>query len=810
MAIEMSDDKDLAFPAISDLKQFDKNSGSRLEKSIFNYRKLMLFFCTILTLFLGFHATKLTVNANFERMIPQSHPYIKNYFENKAHLRGLSNAIRIVVENKEGDIYDKEYLQAVQKVTDRMYLQPGVDRAWLKSLWMPFVRWMSITERGVDGGPLMPENFDFSPTAMDGLKHNVSRSSAVGSVISKDMKSSLVYVPLLDRYPDGKPIDYGALGRDIESKVRSLETDKIKIHVVGFGKLVGDMIEGLKQVFGFFAISAAIATLFVYFYTRCVRSTLLLVTASLLGVVWLLGLMHLLGYELDPYSILVPFLIFSIGLSHGAQKMNGVMQDIGRGSHKYVAARYTFRRLFVAGLAALLTNVVGFAVLVIIDIPVIRDMAITTSIGVSVLIFTKLILIPVMLSYIGVSEKAAKRSVKEYNAELEGKGHGLGRVWPLLVQFTLRKWAIVGLIVGSLFAGIAFYGSLKVQYGDINPGAPELRQDSRYNRDMEFVTNHFGLSSDQFATIVKMAPYTCHEYKKLELAERLGWKLRNVDGVEAVVSLAEKTKYFLMGNGEGFPKQFALPNDDVAIGPVVQWVMGAAPDEMTQDCAAFPVIAYLSDHKAGTLDRTLKAVEAFAEENNSDAVKFLPAAGSAGIEAISNIVVRSSNIKMLVVLYLSVIVLCYITFRSWRAVVIALLPLVVTSLLCEALMVWLGIGIKVSTLPVIALGVGVGVDYALYLLGIQLTLQRTGESLTDAYRRSLGFTGRIVALVALTMAASVVTWAWSPIKFQADMGILLAFMFLWNMVGALIGIPALSHFLLQTKTVLASTKAKAA
>jgi hypothetical protein len=153
---------------------------------------------------------------------------------------------------------------------------------------------------------------------------------------------------------------------------------------------------------------------------------------------------------------------------------------------------------------------------------------------------------------------------------------------------------------------------------------------------------------------------------------------------------------------------------------------------------------------------------------------------------------------MLVVLYTAVVVLCFITFRSWRAVVVALIPLLVTSTLCEALMVALGIGVKVATLPVIALGVGVGVDYALYLLSVQLYAQRHGATLAQAYRISLNFTGKVVALIGLTMAAGVSTWAWSPIKFQTDMGILLTFMFLWNMVGALVLIPALSYFLLRT------------
>ena len=200
----------------------------------------------------------------------------------------------------------------------------------------------------------------------------------------------------------------------------------------------------------------------------------------------------------------------------------------------------------------------------------------------------------------------------------------------------------------------------------------------------------------------------------------------------------------------------------------------------------------------------LKVSENFANRYNSPEgaerpTRFLLAAGSAGIEAATNIEVERGVIKMYLAVYGATALLCLLTFRSLRATIVAMIPLIITTILCKALMVWLGIGLKVATLPVIAVGVGVGVDYALYLLSVQLAMQRRGATLTEAYRRSLDFTGRVVALVGVTMAVGVITWAWSPIKFQADMGILLSFMFLWNMVGALVLIPALSHFLLNPK-----------
>jgi uncharacterized protein len=761
---------------------------------VFNHRAWLIAVCAIISAVLGFFATKLAVNASFDRMIPQSHPYIRNYLDNKSHLRGLGNSVRIVVENTQGDIFAAEYLDALAKINDAVFLLPGVDRAWMKSLWTPFVRWTEVTEEGFRGGPVMPDGYDGSPKSIDELRDNIRRAGIVGNLVANDYRSSVIVAPLMETI-DGKRLDYGEFSRRLEERIRGQETPTIKVHVVGFAKLVGDLIQGLLQVLAYFAVSAAIATAVIFLYTRCWRSTLVLVASALLGVVWLLGLLQLLGYELDPYSILVPFLIFAIGLSHGAQKMNGIMQDIGRGTHKYVAARYTFRRLFLPGLTALLTNVVGFAVLMIIDVPVIKALALTTSLGVGILIFTKLLLVPVLLSYTGVSPAAAKRSLREQSAETRGKGMDI--VWRTLERFTERRWATAAVTMSLLLAVGGVLVAQRLQIGDLDAGAPELRADSRYNRDSAFVNAHYGGSTDQFAVIVKTPPGGCDKYRAVLEGDRLGWALRQVPGVLDIASLGGVVRLYTAGGFEGSPKWLTINRNQFLVNTAVRPAMLYNPELANLDCAVTPVIAYLADHKAETLNRVLGAAEQFAAAHGEPDLQFLPAAGSAGIEAVTNIVVKDSNRTMLLLVYAAVVLLCFITFRSWRAVVVALVPLAITSILCEALMVLLGIGVKVATLPVIALGVGVGVDYALYLLSVQLALQRSGMPLRQAYGRSLRFTGRVVALVGLTLAAGVVTWAWSPIKFQADMGILLTFMFVWNMIGALVLIPSLSYFLLR-------------
>ncbi|MDR2188615.1 MAG: MMPL family transporter [Azonexus sp.] len=776
---------------------FDPQSGSLAERLLFNNRLVIVLICLAVTVVLGFQASRLKLNAAFEKMIPTRHAYIANFLDNQAQLAGAGNTLRIAIETRNGTIFDAAYLDVVRQINDAVFLYPGVDRPYMKSLWTPAVRWTGVTEEGLDGGPVIPDDYDGSPQSIEQVAVNVERSGEIGQLIAANFKSSIVLVPLQERVNDtGERIDYGALSERLEELREKYETDDIKIHITGFAKVVGDLLTGLQQVLVFFAIAIAICTLVLYGYTRCVRSTLLVVACSVVAVVWLLGLLPTFGFELDPYSVLVPFLIFAIGMSHGAQKMNGIMQDIGRGTDKLVAARFTFRRLILAGVTALLADAVGFAVLMVIEIQVIQDLAITASIGVAVLIFTNLILLPILLSYTGVSAAAARRSLRAELAEAGDAAHGKHPFWAFLDLFTQRKWAQMALTIAVILAVFGTVTSFNLKIGDTGQGAPELRPSSRYNQDNAFMVANYAASSDVYIVMVKTPQFHCAHYDTIMAVDALERELQALPGVETTTSLAALAKLSAAGLNEGSLKWYEVPRSQDVLNSIIT----RAPRELfNQNCDLLTVYAYLKDHKADTLTSVVGAVEAFAAANDSDQIRFLSAAGNAGIEAATNIVVKKANSEMLILVYFAVIVLAFVTFRSWRAVVCAVLPLMLTSVLCEALMVWLNIGVKVATLPVIALGVGIGVDYALYVLTVTLAQLRAGLSLSEAYYKALLFTGKVVVLTGVTLGIAVATWAFSPIKFQADMGILLAFMFVWNMLGALILLPALGHFLLRPK-----------
>jgi predicted RND superfamily exporter protein len=772
---------------------FDPRSGSLLEQLIFRNRPIILLICLCVTLVLGLSLHNLKLNASFESVIPNQHPFIINYEKNKDNLGTLSgNTLSIVIRANKGTILDPAYLTAFRDINDKVFLLPGVDRIFMRSIWTSSVRWLAVTSSGLAGGPVMPENFNGNAASIAQLDSNIRQSGIIGTLIAPDYKSAVITVPLLDTdAKTGKPVDYGALSDSLD-KIRAEYAGRgITIGITGFAMIVGNLLRGMHEILGFFAISLVITSAMVFWYTRCVRSTVLVVFCSLLAVCWQLGVLPYIGFSLDPYSVLVPFLVFAIGMSHGAQKMNGVMQDIGRGHTKLIAARLTFRRLFMAGFTALCCDAVGFAVLLTIKIPAIEHLATIASLGVAILIVTNLILLPVFLSYVGVSPRAARRNLlAEQSANEGGAKHP---VWALLDLFTQRRYAVI-VIGGAVCLGIfGLVCSRGLQVGDIDPGAPELRVHSLYNQDNKYFVEHYTTSSDILVAMVKTPYGQCANYKTLTAIDTLETQLNTLPGVVSTSSFADFERLLSVELNEGsFAWYDIIPNQ----GGLNQPIPNAPPGMVGPNCDFLPISVFLRDHRAATLTRVVDTVQRFAATHDDANATFLLAGGNAGIEAATNLVVAHASRVMLLEVYAAVILLSFITLRSWRAVVIAILPLILTSILAEALMVWLNIGVKVATLPVTALGVGIGVDYALYILSVTLANMRRGMDLSEAYFRALLFTGKVVMLTGFTLAAAVITWALSPIKFQADMGELLAFMFLWNMLGALVLLPALASFLL--------------
>jgi predicted RND superfamily exporter protein len=783
--------KDEIKEAIEDIDHRLFEAETIVERFIFGKRFWVLLGFLLVTIYLASAAIKVRPDASFEKMVPITHPYIAAYLERKDELTGLGNAVRIAVTTTGEDIFSEEYMETLRQISDEVFFIPGVARSGVKSLWTPNVRWGEVTEEGFTGGTVVPDDYDGSEESLRLVRANIMRSGQVGNLVANDFRSTIVLAPLMETHPEtGEPLNFGEISEKLENLVRDkYQSDTVKIHMTGFAKVMGDLIEGAGQVAMFFLIALGITLVLLYIYSRCLRSSIAVMLCSVIAVAWQVGLLKVFGYGLDPYSMLIPFLVFAIGVSHGVQMINAILHGRSEGRNREGAARYAFRSLYVPGLTALISDGIGFATLMVIQIQVIHDLAIAASVGVLVVILTNLVLLPVLMSYIGVSSNAIRRMRQFENS---GAYHKLCEFSTIYTRPAVAR-AFVILAIAAFGFGIWYGQDLKI--GDLDAGAPELRADSRYNLDNQFIVDNYTASTDVFVVMVQTPDMECVTYETYAAVDLFEWVMADVPGVQSTFSLIDASKRAIAGNNEGSPKWATVTRN--------QWVLNGSvsgkempPGLMNADCNLVPVMIFLEDHKAETLLTVTEAVNRFNEEFDTGDVRFVMAAGNSGIEAATNDVVSRAQYKMLAWVYGVVAFLVLLAFRSPRAVLCIILPLALTSVLGQALMTYLGIGVKVATLPVIALGVGIGVDYGIYIFSRLETYLYRGLNLHDAYFETLKTTGKAVSFTGLTLAIGVATWLWSPIKFQGDMGLMLTFMFIMNMFGALILLPALMHFLI--------------
>ena len=795
-----------------------------LERFIFNNRGIVMLLLAIITMVFAYGLSKVTLDASIEKYIPLNHSYIQNYLVHKDEMKsGVAN-VKIAVEVTNGDVFTAEYMEKLSKISDEIFFIKGVDRSGMQSLWTPNVRWMEVTEEGFQGGPVIPSTYDGSKESLEVVRQNVLKSGQVGRLVSNDFRSSIIDVPLIEYDPEtGEKLSYGQFSHDLEEKIRSqFSDDQYKIYITGMPKKLGDLLDGAKSIGGFFLMAMIMTAILLYLYSRCPKGTVVPIVASLIAVVWQLGSLALAGFTVDLYSVLVPFLVFAIGISHGVQIINGIAIESGKGASPVQAARQAFRGLYVPGMLALLSDAIGFLTLLFIDIGVIQELAVAASVGVAMIIVTNLVLLPIVMSYIGISRSGVEHARKS--------DANPAAIWRGLSMFANRKVAPIPIVIAIVMAVSGYYYSQGLKIGDLDKGAPELRADSRYNQDNAFMVSNYSTSADVFVVMVETAREHCNSFKVMDAVDRFMWYMDNVEGVQSTTSLVTVSKLVTKAMNEGNLNWSALSRNQTILNTSIQ---RAPAGLLNPDCSMAPVIVYLNDHKAETLETAVAAVEKFKEqfddhvdekyfgygmaemdeaiangEIDSAPVRFQLASGNAGIEAATNQVIADAQNTMLIFVYVVVFVLCFMTFRSFTAVACILIPLALTSILSQALMTYLDIGVKVATLPVIALGVGIGVDYGIYIYNRLEVMIVAGKTMQEAFFETLRSTGKAVSFTGITLAIGVATWIASPIKFQADMGILLTFMFLWNMLGSLILLPALASFILRPERMKARHKAR--
>ena len=807
------------------------------EKLVFGNRPLILVVFTAITVAMLYFAMQLEVDAGFKKQVPLQHEYMQTFQDYEAEFGG-ANRVLVAVIAKDGDMFDQEFMKTLENVTNDVINLDSTDDARSRSLFTPNVRFIEVVEDGLSGGNVIPqtftpnvEGFQSTPEDFQAIRGNIVKANIVGRLVAKDWSGAMIWADLIPE-SDVNKVDYQEVAAQFEAIRTKYEDENHTVHIIGFAKVVGDISDGARSVIKFFAVTIAFTWLLLFLYSTSVKLASLTVAAALVSVVWMLGALKLMGFGIDPMNMLTPFLIFAIAVSHGEQMINrfrgeiffggleeGTVEELRARAKDTVdpleAARLSFRMLLVPGTVALIAGCIGFGAIMVIPIDMVRELAITATVGVALTILTDLVLLPVLLSYTRLRNIDRKREFRLRQLTRFDK------IWAALSRLSKPGPAAALILVGLVVWFFAWQHGNKVMIGDAQKGVAELRPDARYNQDAVLIAERFALGVDIMNVIAEAAPSACTtSFNAMETIDRFAWHMENVEGVEQVITLPAAAKIVNAGWNDGSVRWRILPRDPDTLRQATQ-SFETDSGLLNADCSAIPITIFTSDHQATTIDRVVAAVKEFREANDayvpgnlrlklaeeaagnpeftSDQVNLRLATGNVGVAAATNDTVRESEHMILYLLYAAVFVMCWISFKNPLAALCVLAPLVLVTELGHSLMVELDIGMKVNTLCVVALGVGIGVDYGIYIFARMRESMLQGRTVAESYFVALKTTGIAIFYTALTLAVGVAMWIFSDLKFQADMGIMLTFMFVVNMVAAIIFLPALCRWLLRPR-----------
>ncbi len=766
----------------------DKPIIQHLQRLIFGNRPVVIAVFAVMTLLMGWFAIHLRIDAGFAKMFPLQHQYMKTFVKYREEFGG-ANRVLIAIMSRDGGMFTPAFFRTLKAATDEVFFVSGVDRSRVKSLFTPNVRFTEVVIGGISGGNVVPADFQPTEEGLARVRENILKAGIIGRLVANDFSGAIIYAELLEFNPNtGQRLDFVAVARELEAKVRDkfskgFTQQQFDIHIIGFAKIVGDIADSAVRIIVFLTISFWIIAFLLYLYCASARMTVMILACSVIAVIWQLGTLALLGFGIDPMLLPIPFLIGAICVSHGVQMVSAARAEIYNGADAQSAARESFRRLAVPGAVALASDTAGFITIMLIDIGIIREMAITASLGVVVIVFTNLILLPVLISYLN--------RVQLYREKLHRRAELLAPLWRGLSMVATRGPATVVLAVAGGLLVLGLWKGTDVKIGDLHHGVPELRPNSRYNIDASVIADRFSIGVDVLTVFVETVPEGCIKYEYMDAIDQFAWRMSNVPGVLSTQTLPMIAKVINAGWNEGSLKWRVLPRNQHALVQATSPV-DTSSGLLNRDCSVMPVLMFTKDHKAETIERIVGAVQQYDATQGNQNLRFRLAGGNVAVMAATNEAVKEAQFPMLIYVFSAIILLCLLSFRTLTGTLCIVIPLILVSLLAYALMSWLGIGLKVNTLPVVALGVGIGVDYGIYIFSRFQSLIDEGKGIGEAYFTTLAITGVSVIVTGCTLAMGVAAWIFSPLQLQADMGILLTFMFLMNMLGAILLLPALA------------------
>jgi len=769
----------------------NKRGGERLNnfskffaRFVIRHRVVFILISLALTILFAYQLRHLTLQTNLGDFAPQKHPYL-TVQRQLTHIFGGLNQISIAIEVKEGDIFNYPTLSKVYRITKKLYLLDGINAGRVVSLSARKIKSVKATAEGFGAKRLMryPPK---SAEEMERLKMTVVRNPMIyGPIVSKDFKSTLIQADF------ESDVSSRRIFRQVQQIIEEEKDSNNNIYIGGRPILEGWLDFYTPKVGKIFLGTLIVMILILYIAFRSKRGVLLPLASSLMATVWGLGILTLSGYKLGPTTILTPFLVLALGISHSVQFIKRYYEDELRHLSSKEASQETLQSLFVPACTSLVTDGLGFLSLLIVPLAMIRSMALTTGVGVLSIFFTTVTFIPAVLSFL----PSPKRKEVEREEKFNLLNRILGKISSLSMH-RLSRWAVVGIFL--ILGVVGTIGASKIVVGDNEPGSASLYSNSPYNVAETMISDKFAGSSPYYVLVEgKEEEGLVDSETLLEMESLANYVKEKVPEAGRSLSLVDYIKGLNFAMFGGNPRYLRIPENSRTIAEYLfLYSITAFPGDF--DPVVSPDYKYanikfdLKDHKAETINKVLAATGEWVDKNHKvQNFEFRYPGGDIGILAAINEIIRKVLPRNIIQLSSIVFICIWVAYGSYVAGILLLIPLILGVLLTFGTLGLLGVSLTVETLPVAALGIGLGVDYGIYVTSRLRQELRQGLPFKRAIYTSLETSGKAVFFTGATVALGVFSWVFSNIRLQARLGVILGSLLLLNMLGALILLPAL-------------------
>ena len=778
------------------------HSSSKLANFVIRHRLFFSLFPLLVTGFFLYTLKDLTIQTSVQDFIPQKHPFVEVNNQLMKIFGGL-NQVSIAIEPKEGDILQTPLLEKVVRITNQLYYLEGVNIGRIVSLSARKIKRVEGTEEGFKVTHLMRE----APTTPDGigfLKKSIMRNNLVyGPIVAKDFSATQI---VLDFYPE---VSSRKIFQQLNQIVEKEKDGKTNFYLAGQPILEGWLDYYLPKLLTVFLGTLLIMVFLLFVAFRSKRGIFLPFAAALMGVVWGLGALSLSGYRLDPTTTLVPFLILAIGISHSIQFIKRYYEEIKADPHdRLKAAENTLAALSNPVRASLFTDGLGFLSLMIVPLVMIKTLAIAAGAGVFSLYVTVVTFIPAILTYIPVPVKM--------EVDREEQPNSVDRVLNQIAGIGKHSWVrniVLVLFIGLTVLGIK--GITQIVVGDNEEGSATLYPHSPYNVAEKFINEKFTGANPYYIFVEGKKDEAILDWRVLKEMDSLQrYLVARFPEIGSAVSLADYIKGLNCVMDNNNPASFKIPDNDGTIAEYlflysISGFPGDFDPVLSPDYKYANIKFDLKDHRAATINKTIAATQDWIKrEHKSEVADFKLAGGLIGTTAAVNDIIKQSTYSNIILVFILVLLRVSIALRSFAGGLFLFIPLIFSIILTFGIFGLSGVTLTAGTLPVAAMGIGLGIDYSIYIaarIHEEILRGHGNPDLSGAIQRALVTSGKAVFFTGMVIGTGVVSWLFSSIKLQAKLGGALGALLLINMLSALILLPIFiriikPRFLVQKKS----------